>query len=88
MVQDLEDSLPVVEQLHRQRLDFVMGTVLLAIASRPQAGQGLGVAGGQSVRGRVFPRSIHRRPQSVQGLQSLAAEGLPPLSRIDVVPLD
>ena len=51
MAQDLEDRLPIVEQLHRQGVGFLMGAALVRFAGGAQRRQLRCVLGGQIDRG-------------------------------------
>jgi hypothetical protein len=69
MTQDLEDGLPVVEQLHRQGVGFGVGVTLALFAGRAQRGQCQCLWGRQRNRGRTFAGRIHRRHQAFQSTQ-------------------
>ena len=75
MAQDLEDRLPIVEQLHRQGVGFLMGAALVRFAGGAQRRQLRCVLGGQIDRGRAFAGRVHRGHQRVEGLQNALTEG-------------
>ena len=74
MVQDLEDRVPIIEQLHRQRPGLPMRVVFDLFAGRSQVGQVLGIVGRQVHRG-AFPSGVDRRHQGLEHVQDLMAKG-------------
>ena len=81
MAQDLEDGLPVVEQLHRQGMGFRMRAALALLAGGAQGRQQRRVLGGQIDRGWTFAGGVHRRHQGFQGVQDQAGQTRGPRGR-------
>lgn len=75
MAQNLEDGLPVVDQLHRQRVGFRIHAAPVVFAGGEQRGEPRRVAGRQIDRGRAFAGGVYRRLQGFQGFQHDPAEG-------------